>query len=160
MNPEDSYPVDMASLLTVLGDRVSHAVLRSLEGTGLRHGHGYLVQRLLAGPATATEMAVELGVSQQAVSKVLKELVSLGHVEPALGATDRRRRPVALSATGLQAVRSARAARRDIDTQIRRALGDDGFDATLEALATVVETFGLTQQVRRRAVPPPGKDFG
>ena len=46
--------LDLASLLTILGDAVSAEVVAALAGTGLRHGHGYLVQRLLVAPATAT----------------------------------------------------------------------------------------------------------
>src|SRR4051794_10234323 len=76
-----SPDLDLSSALTLLGDRVSGAVLEALHGTGLRHGHGYLVQRLLVAPATATELAADLGISQQAVSKTLKELLALGIVE-------------------------------------------------------------------------------
>src|SRR3954452_20172529 len=107
---EDLPVLDLSSSLTLLGDAVSGIVSEALAGTGLRHGHGYLVQRLLVGPATASEVADELGVSQQAVSKAVKELVPPGHVEPVADEADGRRRPVRLTARGRRAVATARTA--------------------------------------------------
>ncbi|GLL04580.1 hypothetical protein GCM10017581_063270 [Dactylosporangium matsuzakiense] len=152
---ERNPALDMSSALTLLGDAVTQRVLRALDGTGLRPGHGYLMQRLVTGPATATEIAAELGISQQAVSKALKELGDLGHIEVVSGAGDRRRRPMTLTATGRHAVGRARAARREIDERLRDALGADEFNATMAALRTALEALGLGDQVRRRAVQPP-----
>src|SRR5690242_12245399 len=123
-------PLDLSSALTLLGDAVSARVLTALEGTGLRHGHGYLVQRLLVSPATATEVAQELGVTQQAVSKAVAELVSLGLVETVPDPADRRRRPARLTPSGRHAVASARAARAQVDATLREALGDAAFERT------------------------------
>jgi DNA-binding MarR family transcriptional regulator len=153
-------PLDLASAVTLLGDAVSRTVVEALAGTGLRHGHGYLVQRLLVGPSTATEIAAELGITQQAVSKAVQELLALGHLEPTTDPTDRRRRPVQLSARGRRAVEAARQARRAVDDRLRAALGDETFDATLVALTTALEALGLGDRVRRRAVPPPGPTLG
>lgn len=152
----DELPgLDLASVLSLLGDAVSGVVLEALAGTGLRHGHGYVVQRLLLGPVTATEIAQELGVSQQAVSKALGELVALGHVEGVPDPSDRRRRPVRLTARGQQAVSTARAARQGVDRRIREALGDQAFDDTLVALTTALDVLGMGDRVRRRAARPP-----
>ncbi|GLY17106.1 hypothetical protein Kisp01_41210 [Kineosporia sp. NBRC 101677] len=148
--------LDMSSALTLLGDAVTGQVLETLRGTGLRPGHGYLIQRLLAGPATATEIAEELGITQQAVSKVLKELAALGHVEPAVDPANRRRRPVALTATGRNAVEATRRTRAEIDARLREALTPEGFDTTMAALNVALETLGLGERVRRRTVQPPG----
>jgi DNA-binding MarR family transcriptional regulator len=152
---------DLASLLSLLGAAVDDAVLRALDGTGLRRGHGYLVQRLLVGPATATELAAELGVSQQAVSKTLKELLDLGHAEPVTDTGDRRRRPVALTATGRRAVEVARATRAAIDARLREAVGAERFAATRLVLLAALDAVDpgapdLGDRVRRRAVRPPG----
>lgn len=151
---EDLPDLDLSSSLTLLGDAVSAIVREALVGTGLRHGHGYLIQRLLVGPATASEVADELGVSQQAVSKAVKELVALGHVEPVPDDTDGRRRPVRLTTQGRRAVGTARTARREVDRRIRDALGDDAFARTSAALVVALDALGLAEQVRRRAVRP------
>jgi len=155
---EDLPGLDVASALTILGDAVSRTVVDALDGTGLRHGHGYLVQRLLLEPATATEIAHDLGVSQQAVSKAVNELVTLGHVEAVTDPLDRRRRPVRLTPRGRRAVESARTARAEVDARLRAALGDEEFERTAAALAVAIDVLGLTDSVRRRTVPPPGPD--
>jgi len=153
---EELPPLDLSSALVLLGDAVSRTVLQALEGTGLRHGHGYLVQRLLVAPAAATELAAALGVTQQAVSKAVQELLALGHVEMVDDPADRRRKPVRLTSRGRAAVERARAARREVDARIRAALGDDRFDEAMADLVTMLDVLDLTESVRRRAVPPPG----
>lgn len=152
--------LDLASALTLLGDAVSGSVVDALAGTGLRHGHGYLVQRLLVGPATATEIADALGITQQAVSKAIRELTDLGHVTPVPDPADRRRRPVGLTAKGRRAVRTARAARGEIDDRIRAALGTERFEETRQALVLALDALGLAESVARRSVPPPGSGLG
>lgn len=150
-------PLDLSSALTLLGDAVSAEVVEALSGTGLRHSHGYVVQRLLVAPATATQIADELAVSQQAVSKMVRELVALGLVDIGTDPDDRRRRPVQLTHAGRNAVERARATRRSIDDRIRRALGELRFAETLAALEVALEALDLGDRVRRRAVsPPPG----
>lgn len=147
--------LDVASALSLLGAAVDGAVLEALEGTGLRQSHGYLIQRLLLGPATATQMATDLGVSQQAVSKALKELLALGHLEPAPDQADRRRHPVQLSPSGRHAVLVARDRRARLDARLREVLGDDGFEVLRSALTEALRAFDLSERVRRRTVPPP-----
>lgn len=155
MNAAPLPPLDLPSLLTIVGDAVSKEVVGALDGTGLRHGHGYVIQRLLVGPATATEMAGELGITQQAVSKAVKELTSLGHVETTPDPRDSRRRPVHLTARGRKAVATARAARRRIDARIREAIGDTALERLTDDLVALLPAFGIDDAVRRRAVPPP-----
>ena len=156
---EDALPdLDLSSALILLGDAISAHVLSSLDGSGLRHSHGYVIQRLLVAPATATEMAEALGISQQAVSKTLKELLSLGIVEPVTDPADRRRRPVQLTERGRRAVETARAARADLDQRLRAHLGDRQFAQTLTALTTALDALDLGDRVRRRAARPPELD--
>ena len=159
MLTDELSPLDFTSAVTLLGDAMSRVVLQALEGTGLRHAHGYLIQRLLVAPATATEIAADLGITQQAVSKSVKELVTLGLVEFVQDTKDNRRRPVQLTKQGRQAVDISRQTRRAIDQRIRHALGDQDFDHTFQALAAVIDTFGLATAVQRRTVPPPTPDL-
>jgi DNA-binding MarR family transcriptional regulator len=157
---EELPALDLAAAVSLLGAAVDGAVLASLEGTGLRPGHGYVVQRLLVGPATATEIADELGITQQAVSKAVKELVALGHVTTVVDPEDGRRRPVTLTARGRRAVRTARATRARIDERVRAVLGEEEFAATVASLRTALDALGLGDAVRRRAVRPPSGDLG
>lgn len=156
MLEEELPALDVASALSLLGDAVDHSVLQALAGSGLRKSHGYVVQRLLVAPATATEIAVGLGVSQQAVSKTVQELVDLGHVEHLTDARDRRRRPVRLTPTGRRAVARARSARAAFDARLRDAMGGERVEALLVLLQSALDALGLGDDVGRRAVPPPG----
>lgn len=115
-----------------------------------------LLQRLLMAPATASEIAEELGISQQTVSKAVKELVALGHVELTADSHDRRRRrPVRLTQRGSEAVQTARTTRQAIDARIRQAVGEASFVDTMIALRSAMDAFGLSERVDRRAVRPP-----
>ncbi|RKS75585.1 DNA-binding MarR family transcriptional regulator [Motilibacter peucedani] len=151
---ERETTLGLATLLSLLGAAVDDAVLRALDGTGLRRGHGYVVQRLLVGPATATQVAAELGVSQQAVSKVLKELMALGHVELVADDADRRSRPVRLTTRGREAVHRARAVRADIDARVAGEVGTDELAAAHAVLVAALDVLGIREQVERRTVAP------
>jgi DNA-binding MarR family transcriptional regulator len=148
---------DLASLLSLAGDAVDTLVLRALADAGLhglRPGHGYVVQRLLTGPATASEMATVLGVSQQAVSKTVRELLELGYLAE-VPAVDRRRRPVALAESGRRAVEVARAARAGFEASLREDVGARAADAAEAVLRAALEYLHRAGAVRTRSVPPP-----
>jgi DNA-binding MarR family transcriptional regulator len=159
---EDPPELDLAVVVSLLGAAVDDAVLRALSEaglTGLRQGHGYLVQRLLVGPATATEIARDVGVSQQAVSKALKELLDLGYVAPVADADDRRRRPMALTARGRRAVEVGRRARAGIDERLRGAVGPERFEDARSVLLAGLDVLELRDRVRRRSIRPPGGEL-
>jgi DNA-binding MarR family transcriptional regulator len=155
---DEDPPPDVAALLSLLGAAVDGHVLRALREAGLgglTPGHGYVVQRLLGGPATASEMAAALGVTQQATSKTVGELLRLGYVRHVADPGDRRRRPVELTGTGRRAVDVARGARADLERRIAAAVGDGRLAVGREVLAAAAGVLGIADGVRRRAVPPP-----
>jgi DNA-binding MarR family transcriptional regulator len=129
--------------------------LRDAGLTGLRPGHGYFVQRLLEGPATATEMANALGITQQAASKAVGELVDLGYVVLSADATDRRRKQAELTDRGRQAVTVARTARAELDDRLRAVVGERRFATTLGVLDEAMTELGLAEAVQARRVRPP-----
>jgi DNA-binding MarR family transcriptional regulator len=153
-------PLDFTQSLSLLGAAVDDHVVGSLRAagmTGLRAGHGYYVQRLLAGPATATEMSEVLGISQQAASKAVRELVELGYVSFGVDDADRRRKVARLTERGREAVALARAARADLDDRLRAAVGERRFAAALDVLHAGLGELGLDEAVRTRRVRPPAE---
>ena len=58
------------------------------------------MQRLVEGPGTVGETAASLGVTQQAVSKTVRELVDLGYVAQTVDAAGVRRFATALGVLG------------------------------------------------------------
>jgi DNA-binding MarR family transcriptional regulator len=153
-------PLDLTQSVSLLGAWVDGHVVQRLhdEGmTGLRPGHGYFVQRLLIGPATATEMAQALGISQQAASKAVRELVDLGYVELTTDAADRRRKAAALTDRGHRAVAVSRTARAELDARVRAAVGEERFETALGVLHDAMAELGLDEAIRARRVRPPAE---
>lgn len=160
MSDRSAAPLDLVQSVSLLGAWVDGHVVQRLRGagmTGLRPGHGYFVQRLLAGPATATEMAQALGITQQAASKAVRELVDLGYLALTADAHDRRRKRAELTDRGYQAVAVARTARAELEARMRAAVGERRFSTTLGVLEDVMSELGLGDAVRARRVRPPAE---
>jgi hypothetical protein len=139
--------LDFAQSVSLLGAWVDDHVLHCLRRAGfdgLRLGHGFFVQRLLAGPATATEMAQDLGISQQAAAKAVGELV-------------RRRRTATLTERGQQVVALSRSVRRELDGRLRRSVGEPSFADALHVVHRLMAELGLDAAVEARMVRPPAE---
>jgi DNA-binding MarR family transcriptional regulator len=102
-------------------------------------------------------MARALGISQQAASKAVGELVALGYVALSIDESDRRRKTATLTRRGQQAVRQSRSARAEFDQRLRCALGEARFAVTLDALYRAMEELDLEGAVQNRMVRPPAE---
>jgi DNA-binding MarR family transcriptional regulator len=151
-------PIDFVRSLSHIGAAVDAYVLGELRRArlrGLRKGHGYVIQRLVFGPATASEMAASLGVTQQAVSKAVGELVSLGYVRQAVDPHDRRRRPLSLTARGRRVVEVSQAAREAVEEKIRDRAGERRLGSARSVMAVTADVLGIAEQLETRSVHPP-----
>lgn len=158
---DDVPRADLLAVLTIAGAAIESRVLAGLIDAGfdtIRPAHGYVVQRLLTGPQLVSAMAVDLGVSQQAISKMVKELVRLGFAAQRIDADDSRRRPIMLTDRGRAAVEKARAVRRELENDLRRTVGSDDLAAAQRVLSALIEHLGLTKHVAARTVPAPLED--
>src|SRR5262249_13291740 len=102
---------DLVLWTQLLAESLNAALLEGLRERGhpeLRYSHGFLVQQLVEGPRPVGEIAANLGVTSQAVSKAVRELEALGYVERAVDAADARVRRVALTAHGRDAIEASR----------------------------------------------------
>lgn len=159
---KDSAPLrpeslDLGYLALFVGMRVNEVVLEEVHAAGfadLRHSHGYVFQHLLGGPRSIGELAALLEVTQQAASKSVAELVSLGYVEQA-PSEDARVRRVGLSAHGLAAIEKTRAVRASLEERFKRRQGRPAVDEARRVLAEVLEGLGGTEAVRTRRVRAP-----
>ncbi|MCW5811425.1 MAG: helix-turn-helix transcriptional regulator [Labilithrix sp.] len=116
---------------------------------GVRVSYGWIMQHLMGGPQSVTYVARALGISQQAVSKSLRELERLGYVKESDG-EDGRARYVALTARGQDLVAAARRSRAAVDDDVRRLLGADTYEKTRTALRRTLEHLAAAA-VRARA---------
>lgn len=154
-------PADLLSLISLAGDAIDRRVLLDLHAAGFesfRPAHGYLIQRLLAGPQFVTEMAADLGVTQQAVSKMAKELVRLGIAEQQIDDADTRRRPLTLTAYGRAGVERARTIRAELERRLAADVGDAELAAAQHVVSVVLDQLGLTEQVANRTMSPPPEE--
>ncbi len=103
-----------AVLLAAAGDltrRINDGVeARGFEG---RPAFGFAFTRLAPDGATVTELAAHLGVTKQAASPLVDELVRKGYVERRAHPVDARARLVVLTERGWACTRAAEAAAAD-----------------------------------------------
>ncbi|NUT91422.1 MAG: MarR family transcriptional regulator [Saccharothrix sp.] len=158
MDPLDPAGIDLATLAWLAGGAANAAILAELREAGhagVRTSHGYVVQHLLTGSPTVSELADLLGVTQQAASKHVLELERLGYVERVPDPADSRVRRARLTERGHEMVDDARRIRRRLDARLKALVGEDAADATRRALTVLLDlTGGTASVVARRVVPP------
>ncbi|MFE4050952.1 MarR family winged helix-turn-helix transcriptional regulator [Streptomyces sp. YIM B13518] len=98
-----------AALLAVAGEltrRIHDGVVaRGFEG--MRPAHGFAFARLAPDGATVTDLAAHLGVTKQAASQLVDELVRKGYAERRPHPVDARARLVVLTEAGWACTRAA-----------------------------------------------------
>lgn len=149
----DPADLDLPTLAALAGEAANRHLLARLHAAGfdgIRVSHGYIVQRLITAEPTVGELAEQLGVTQQAASKSVTELETLGYVERRPDATDSRVRRVALSDRGRAMLAQARADRRALE---RCVAGD--LAAAKSALVALLDATGELPDVRARRAKPP-----
>ncbi|MET7456964.1 MarR family winged helix-turn-helix transcriptional regulator [Streptomyces sp. NPDC005574] len=115
-----------AALLAAAGDLTQRihdgVVARGFEG--LRPAHGFAFARLAPGGATVTDLAAHLGVTKQAASQLVEEIVRKGYAERRPHPEDARARLVVLTERGLACTRAAEAAAAAVVREWAELLGE------------------------------------
>jgi DNA-binding MarR family transcriptional regulator len=122
-----------------------HAELARRGHPDLRPAHGFALQAIGLGGATATEAGRRLGISKQAAGKTIERLEELGYVQRAGDDQDRRRKLVRITPRGTEALALSAVIFDDIRSRWDRVLGDGRLPALEADLRTMVpgETFRL-----------------
>ncbi|MFF5026730.1 MarR family winged helix-turn-helix transcriptional regulator [Streptomyces collinus] len=105
-----------AALLAVAGDltqRINDGVV-ARGFTDVRPAHGFAFARLAPDGATVTDLAVHLGVTKQAASQLVDEIVRKGYAERRPHPADARARLVVLTGRGRECTRAAEAAAAEV----------------------------------------------
>jgi len=159
MEEVDLEALDLATLSWLTGSAANEFLLQAIRSAGhpqLRISHGYVFQLLVDGPRAIGEIAQDLGVTQQAASKSVAELTSLGYLSSVQDEQDARVRRVALSNAGRKAVTDARAARAKLERKLVKALGTNTVQTARKALIKLLEASGGVEAARQRRSRPAG----
>ncbi|GGX36924.1 MarR family winged helix-turn-helix transcriptional regulator [Streptomyces chartreusis] len=128
-----------AALLAVAGEltqRINDGVVaRGFEG--VRPAHGFAFARLAPAGATVTDLAVHLGVTKQAASQLVDEIVRKGYAERRPHPDDARARLVVLTERGWACTRAAEEAAAEAVRGWADVLGEAQVRALLGQLARI-----------------------
>ena len=127
-----------AVLLGAAGDltrRINDGV--QARGFEVRPAHGFAFARLAPDGATVTELAAHLGVTKQAASQLVDELVRKGYVERRAHPVDARARLVVLTERGWECTRAAEEAAADAVGAWVEVLGEGEVRVLCDRLARI-----------------------
>jgi DNA-binding MarR family transcriptional regulator len=122
-----------------------HAELARRGHPDLRPAHGFAMQAIGLGGATAAEAGRRLGVSKQAAGKTIDRLEDLGYVHRSGDDADRRRKLARLTPRGVEALGLSAMIFNDIRSRWAGTLGAARLSDLEDGLRTMAtgETFRL-----------------
>ncbi|MCZ9352495.1 MarR family transcriptional regulator [Streptomyces mutabilis] len=103
----------------------------------MRPAHGFAFARLAPDGATVTDLAVHLGMTKQAASQLVDELVRKGYVARRPHPADARARLVVLTETGWACTRAAEEAAAEAVGAWADVLGEGGAAELRERLLRI-----------------------
>ncbi|GAA1987220.1 MarR family winged helix-turn-helix transcriptional regulator [Amycolatopsis minnesotensis] len=153
-----STSLDLSLVALFAGWAMAWEVQRRLtaEGYGeLRVNDGVVIQHVIEGPVSITALAERMGVTQQAASKAVGDLVRRGLLTREPSPADARAKLVRLTEHGEDAVRATRAHRAALDKELAAEFGADRVAEAAVLLAAVLTRFDAVDAIRGRRVRPP-----
>ncbi|MFB8007801.1 MarR family winged helix-turn-helix transcriptional regulator [Nocardia sp. NPDC056000] len=132
---------DLPMLLLAAAAEVTDAVHDGTVAAGftdIRPTHGFAFVRMAPNGATVGELAEHLGVTKQAASQLVEELVKKGYAERNPHPSDARAKVITLTERGWACTRAADAAAARFTERWARALGPGATVELRNMLAHVV----------------------
>ena len=151
--PEPDFAILLVLAARALADDLN-ARLANAGFPGMRAGFGFMFRAIQDGQPSPSELAARLGVSKQAVGKVLDEMEQRGLVERRPDPADRRARRVLLSPHGRAAAQTARRLSGEIEADLRSRVGPEQVAALRVALLAYVEAHGGAEDAAARRARP------
>lgn len=126
-----------------------HAELDDRGHTGVRPAFGAVFKALREREVTSTELADELGVTKQAVGKVVAAMTAQGLVESRPSPGDGRAKPLTLTTKGRHTTADGLDAAREIERQIVARIGPRASTSLRRSLEEIVDLAGGSDQLAR-----------
>ena len=148
---------DLILLVQACSARLNDDVLarvRTEVGDDVRIRDGYVFQHIVDGPCSVSELARRLGVTQQATSKQVADLVDRGLVERRRDPSDARAWQISLSERGRDVVHAGRRARRAVIDDLVAALGSDVVTRLVDDLTRLSDHSGAIERLLGRQLRP------
>ena len=127
---------DFAILITAANRCIADRLLTAVATAGddrMRPSFGFVLRAVAAEEPTISRLAELLGVTKQAASRLVDDMVSLDYLQRSDLPGDRRQKRLHLSPTGERIRQRALAESRQMEDELRRRFGDAQVD-TLRAL--------------------------
>ncbi|AVP44982.1 MULTISPECIES: MarR family winged helix-turn-helix transcriptional regulator [Bacillus cereus group] len=125
--------LSFSTLITELHDKLSE-----LGSEDIRPAHGFMFKRILPNGATGIELAEYLGISKQAVSKMVDSLESNGYVTRKTHPTDKRGKIIVLTERGLSVMKAKEEIVAEIEQRWIENIGAERMQMLKEDLTTFV----------------------
>lgn len=138
-----TYDGDSSTAVALLraATQLVDGIQAGLVGRGfadVRPAHGFAFARIAAGQATVIELATHLGVTKQAASQLVEQLVQRGYVTRSVDPRDSRARLLQLTSRGRDCTLAAEQAAAETVACWRNQIGDIPLEAMHAALTSVV----------------------
>jgi DNA-binding MarR family transcriptional regulator len=146
----------LASLARCIADRLLDAVATA-GGDRMRPSFGFVLRAVAAEEPTVSRLAELLGVTKQAASRLVDDMVTLGFLQRSELPGDRRQKRLHLSPTGERIRVRALTESREMEAELRQRFGDAQVDILRTLLIDFVERQGGGDELaaqRSRASDP------
>lgn len=134
--------LDLASLLSLtfstLIDEL-HDRLSELGFGDIRPSHGFLFKHITPHGATGNELAEQLGITKQAVSKMVDYLEKSGYVTRQTHPTDKRGKMIVLTERGWLVMKAKEEIIADIEQRWVQNIGAERMQMLKEDLTKIIE---------------------
>lgn len=147
---------DLVLWTLLLAEDLNAAALTRLQEAHpeIRYAHGFLFQQLVGGPRPVGEVAENLGVTSQAVSKTAGQLETLGYVARTRDPQDGRVHRIGLTDRGQAALDAGREIREQLNRELEQALGEERAHTAARALRAALAARGAMAAIEERRVAP------
>lgn len=141
MNDRDAQLLALPALLLSAASTLVDAIHAGVEArgfTGLRPAHGFTFARIAPEGATIAEIGEHLGVTKQAASQLVDELLRKGYVVSNPHPRDARAKLITLTEQGWAVTRAADEAATEAAREWVAVLGEDRVRELIADLSRVV----------------------
>jgi len=135
-------PIPLTRLLAMAYRQLIDSLHERLAAVGygeVRSEFGYVLLALRDQPTTGADIALLLGVTKQAASKLVDAMEQGGYVRRQTHGTDARAKEIAITARGRKFLTTVESIYRDLEADWARATSKKRVEALRDDLRTIVE---------------------